>query len=655
MCGIAGFIDRARPPAEELRRRATWMARQMRLRGPDHQQGWADDTAGVGLGHARLSIIDLSAAANQPMVSRSSRFVLVFNGEIFNFRTLREALAREGAEFHTDSDTEVLLTSCERWGVERAVKAFVGMFAFALWDRQSRELTLVRDRLGIKPLYYGGLDKRFVFASELKPLAGFLAEARLDPVALGLLLRHGYIGAPRTIFRDLRKLPPGTILTVSADDPDSWNRAPRSYWDAAAFAIAGSLDPLPAEPEAICEPLLERLRESVQLRMIADVPVGAFLSGGVDSSLVTALMKEANAHVQTFSIGFDDAEFDESHHARQVAKYLGTDHVEFRVTAKDALDTLPDLPSLYDEPFADSSQIPTLLVCRLARRHVTVALTGDGGDELFGGYTRYRKGRELWSLIRRISPGVRNRVAQGLLPLLKVPPVGSYRAGQIWIDSQRIRTRGLRALDLASAPTEVEFYRRFMSLTYDPEALLLQGPDPSRTLLGSAEAWARLNDPISRMMAADQVTYLPGDILTKVDRASMGASLEARVPLLDHRVVETAWRVPATMRCRDGREKWVLREVLGRYLPRKLFERRKQGFAVPLARWLRGELRDWAEPLLSTERLTRDGVFRADVVQNVWQEHLAGRRISDALIWSVLMFQVWLDAWEARAGYRPRL
>lgn len=654
MCGIAGFIDRARPPAEELERRASWMAQQMRLRGPDHQQGWADGASGVGLGHARLSIIDLSTAANQPMVSRSSRFVLTFNGEIFNFKALRDVLAREGVEFHTDSDTEVLLNACEHWGVERAVRAFVGMFAFGLWDRQTRELTLVRDRLGIKPLYYGSRSDHFFFASELKPLAEFLADARLDPVAIGLLLRHGYIGAPRSIFRGLYKLPPATILTVSADDPESWSRAPRPYWDAGAFAIAGSLDPLPKAGDAICEPLLQQLRESVQLRMVADVPIGAFLSGGVDSSLVTALMKEARAEVQTFSIGFDDAEFDESHHAKQVASYLGTEHVEFRVTAKDAVDTLPDLPTLYDEPFADSSQIPTLLVCRLARRHVTVALTGDGGDELFGGYTRYRKARDLWSLVDCVGHGARNRLARGIRPLLNAPAPPSTPRGT-WLDSQRVRTRGFRALDLSTADSEAEFYRRFMSLTYDTEALLLQYPDPPRTLLGGAETWSRLPDPISRMMAADQVTYLPGDILTKVDRASMGASLEARVPLLDHRVVEMAWRVPPAMRCHDGREKWVLRELLGRFLPRRLFERRKQGFAVPLARWLRGELREWAEPLLSERRISQDGVFRADVVQTLWREHLQERRISDALIWSVLMFQAWLDAWEARAGYRPRL
>jgi asparagine synthase (glutamine-hydrolysing) len=589
------------------------------------------------------------------MVSDTGDLVLVFNGEIFNFLELRDELQGSGVEFKTRSDTEVLLACCQQWGVERTVRRLVGMFAFAVWDRRLRTLTLARDRLGIKPLYYGVVAGSFVFASELKALSDVLSAAHLDPSAIAALLRHGYIGAPATIFSELKKLEPSATLVVRGDDSSTWTATPTKYWNATRVAIAGVLDPLPISDEST-ERLLQTMRTAVRDRMVADVPLGAFLSGGIDSSLVTALMAETKAEVRTFSIGFDDSKFDESRHAARVAKHLHTDHTEFRVSARDALNVLPLLPRLYDEPFADSSQIPTYLVCMLARQYVTVALTGDGGDELFGGYTRYRRAARVWGILQRLPTAARATIAgSGKRFLDQEHELDSvFRLLPTELEPWRLRTRTARVADLLSAPTQAEFYRRFVSLTDKPDELLIC-KELQPASFGDNEAWTDLPTAVERMMATDIVTYLPGDILTKVDRASMGASLEARVPLLDHRLVELSWRTPLTQKSHRGKDKWVLRELLARYLPRELFERGKQGFAIPLASWLRGELRSWADPLLSPSALAGDGIFDVSKVVQAWSDHTSRRRSCEAQLWSVLMFQAWLDAWESDWGYRPGL
>jgi asparagine synthase (glutamine-hydrolysing) len=605
----------------------------------------------VALGHARLSIIDLSADGHQPMTSSSGRFTLVFNGEIYNFMELRRELSALGFRFRSRSDAEVLLVACEVWGVDQAVKRSVGMFAFALWDHDARVLTLARDRLGKKPLYYGQLQGCFAFASELKALSELLPGAHLDPLAIAHLLRWSYIGEPRSIFSEVKKLLPGTMLSVRAGEP-AHQVSPISYWDAAEAAIRGERFPLVDGHEPVLEALLERLREAVQSRLIADVPLGALLSGGIDSSLICALMVEARSRVRTFSIGFAEAGFDEAPHAAKVARHLGTEHTEFRVGASDALSLVDELPRLYDEPFADSSQVPTYLVCKLARQHVTVALTGDGGDELFGGYTRYRHVSKAWTLTNLLPYSLRRTLARARA--LDEPLGRALRSLPESVSSSRFRNRLLRSSELLRARSEAEFYSSFVAIWEDPDGLLAQ-PVQLPKVLGDRRTWAALSHPANRMMAADVVSYLPGDILTKVDRASMGASLEARSPLLDHRVAEFAFRLPGEHKIRGGQGKWHLRRLLARYLPGELFERPKQGFSIPLGRWLRCELKPWANSHLSPDRLHKDGVFEPTAVHQLWNDHLSGRTNAPALCWSVLALQSWLDRWESDYGFRPAL
>lgn len=627
------------------------MATRMRLRGPDHQAAWAEPATGVAMGHARLSIIDLSPDGHQPMTSVSGRFTMVFNGEIYNFRDLRQELLARGTQFRSRSDGEVLLAACEEWGVENAVRRAIGMFAFALWDHEARRLTLARDRLGKKPLYYGHLDGCFAFASELKALTEMLAGAHLDLSAVAHLLRWGYIGAPLSIFREVKKLMPGTTLSVDANAL-AVEPTPIPFWDATEVALRGALSPNRDAPEQAAEALLVHLREAVQSRLVADVPLGALLSGGIDSSLVCALMAEVNPGVRTFSAGFAEADFDEAPHAAKVARHLGTEHTEFRVSAADALSLVDELPTLYDEPFADSSQIPTYLVCKLAREHVTVALTGDGGDELFGGYDRYRYIGNAWSLARLVPHLLRANVARSgaveylLSTLGRTLPEGAL--------PPRFTNRLLRGRELLSARSEAEFYASFVAVWEEPSKLLTrQAPLPQ--VLGSPQAWASIPHSAGRMMAADAVSYLPGDILTKIDRASMGASLEARSPLLDHRVAEFALGLPGEDKMRGGRGKWHLRHLLARFVPSELFERPKQGFSIPLEHWLRSELRPWADSLLSPAHLQKDGIFEPTTVRQLWSNHANGRTNASSLIWSVLSIQSWLERWETDHGFRPAL
>ena len=655
MCGIAGLWDAAHHfPADENLATVRGMTRALHRRGPDDEGFFQDAAAGIALGHRRLSVIDLSPEGHQPMTSASGRYVMVYNGEVYNHDAMRRELAARGAGFRGHSDTEVMLAAIEQWGLEAAVKRFIGMFAFALWDRRERSLSLVRDRLGIKPLYCGWVGSRFVFASELKAitrLPGF--DNAIDRDALCLLLRHNYINAPYSIYQGIRKLVPGTWVTVSADmartssNDAALAAATRTYWSAREVAEAGVADRLHLSDAEATDALERVLRDAVALRMEADVPLGAFLSGGVDSSLVVALMQAQSARpVQTFSIGFREKGYDEAVHAGAVAKHLGTEHHELYVTAQDALDVVPKLPGIFDEPFSDSSQIPTFLLSQLARRQVTVSLSGDGGDELFGGYLRYFKARDIERCLGWMPDRMRGHAARSL-----TRHAGFYEsllAGVNRCLPARARLKrpkskvGVLAGMLQAGPQE-ERYRLLMSHVRNPASIVLHAREPA-TELSDPLLGPGVSESIERMMYSDLVTYLPGDILTKVDRASMAVSLEARVPLLDHRVVEFAWRVPIAQKVRRGQGKWLLRQVLYRHVPRQLIDRPKQGFGVPIGVWLRGPLRDWAEALLGERRLREEGYFDPAYVRKLLADHVAGRVNEGGRLWDVLMFQAWLSA-----------
>ena len=646
MCGLAGCWAPGR--GEDLREAGLAMADALAHRGPDGSGVWVEGEAGLALGHRRLSIIDLSEDGAQPMVSASGRYVIAYNGEVYNFAAIRRELDAGGFSpaYRGHSDTEVILAAMEAWGVEGAVRRFVGMFAFALWDRRDRVLSLVRDRLGIKPMFYGWSGGALLFGSELKALRAHPAwRGEVDRGALALLLRHNCIPAPYSIYQGVHKLPPGSILTLRSPAPDSAEPVP--YWSAREVAQRGSADPFRGgDAEAIGE-LDALLRDAVGLRMIADVPLGAFLSGGVDSSVVVALMQaQSDRPVKTFSIGSHNRQFDEAQHARAVAEHLGTEHTELYVTPEEARSVIPSLPEMFDEPFADSSQIPTFLVSRLARQHVTVSLSGDGGDELFAGYNRHVWGERLWNRVGHIPNRARGAIGRALASrspeswnrlYQRVEPVVPARMRQ--------RMPGYKVHKLAevlNARTPEALYRSLASHWKHPEQLVPGAAEPATALTDPRRA-AALPGFTERMMYMDLVTYLPDDILTKVDRASMAVSLEARVPLLDHRVVEFAWRLPLSMKLRSGQGKWILRQVLDRYVPRTLIERPKMGFGIPLGEWLRGPLREWAEALLDERTLREGGFFDPAPIRRGWSEHLAGKRDAEYHLWTVLMFQAWLQ------------
>jgi len=640
MCGITGFWGPAGRTG--LRATARAMANAIRHRGPDDNGEWYDEHAGIALAHRRLSILDLSPEGRQPMTSPSGRYVIVFNGEVYNFEELRAQLP--GYRWRGHSDTEVMLAAFETWGIERAVRAFVGMFAFALWDTQERELYLVRDRLGIKPLYYGRCKQYLLFGSELKAMCVHPSfDAEIDRGAVALLMRHNYVPHPYSIYRGIRKLVPGTILRVpwGGDLPD-----PKPFWSAREVAEAGVDNRFANDPRAAVEALDELLRDATRLRMIADVPLGAFLSGGIDSSAVVALMQaQSTRPVRTFSIGFAEQGYNEAPFAAEVARHLGTDHTELYVTPAEAQAVVPKLPEYFDEPFADSSQIPTFLVSALARQHVTVSLSGDGGDELFAGYPRYVLANQIWGSIQRFPMSARRMVAAGVRSISADTWNTVFRkTGTLLPERIRRRRPGEqmhRFADTFAADSPETIYRRIVS-HWDPPEVVLDAVEPP-TALTDAGRQANLPDFMSRMMFLDLVSYLPDDILTKVDRASMAVSLEARVPLLDHRVVEFAWRLPMSLRIRNRQEKWLLRQVLFKYVPRKLVERPKMGFGMPVGDWLRGPLREWGEALLQPSRLAQQGFLDPQIVQKAWREHLSGRSNWQYHLWDVLMFQAWLE------------
>ncbi len=630
MCGIAGLFDRIKWGDAEIAARVARMNATIVHRGPDGEGVWCDAEAGIGLGHRRLAIIDLSEHGRQPMVSASGRWVLSFNGEIYNFRDLRAELESQGVHFSGNSDSEVLLEACARWGVEKAVKRAAGMFAFALWDRVERRVWLARDRLGIKPLYWASVGNSFYWASELTAIEVVAGDRlRIDQNAVATVLRHGYIPAPLSIWREIHKLEPATLLSIDA----SGQIEVKPYWRLADAVSHGMADPIRDMDEGT-EALDTLLKRVVSEHMISDVPLGAFLSGGIDSSLVTSIMQSLSSRkVKTFSIGFEKAELDEAPHARAVAKHLGTDHTELYVSEQDAIDVVGRLGRIYDEPFADSSQIPTFLVSQLARRDVTVALSGDGGDENFAGYTRYPRAMELNRMASRA------RMVAGVFApvILKSADIGEANGSDR--TGRRLRRIGRYLADTK----EAEFYRNTLSQCLNGDAWVKDG---DAGLL--ARYWpgipASLDDgelSIAQMQYIDTLTYLPDDILVKVDRASMAVSLEARVPLLDHRVVELAWRMSPDLKWNAGVGKRVLREVLNRYVPKNLYERPKMGFGVPLDNWLTGPLKDWGASMLSKERLEEVGIVHPARVARYWDDLQAGRPHFSTILWSVLSLTTW--------------
>lgn len=625
MCGIAGFVDvKKMRDAESLRAHLKAMTDSLQHRGPDGDGAWVQNH--VALGHRRLAIVDLSDSGRQPMVSSSGRYVIVFNGEIYNFQDIRVDLESRGVRFKGTSDTEVMLESFEIWGVEDAIPRFAGMFACALYDLKDRVLHLFRDRLGKKPLYIGYAGDDFAFASELKAffaLPGFSAVE--EEKARHLFIRHNFIPAPWSIYKGVFKLPqahrlslPLNDLTATRNAADFLSRA-RPYWDRQSLS---SQQIATRNEHETLEELDSLLQLATRQRMIADVPLGAFLSGGIDSSLTVAMMqKQASRPVKTFSIGFSEASHNESEYARAVARHLGTDHTEFTVTPEEARSVIPHLPDIYDEPFADASQIPTWHVCRLARQQVTVALSGDGGDEGFGGYNRYL-------LARYVFP------ALGVVPLKLRQSLGRWQSRT---GHQNVR----RLLEVSGAVDSSDFYRRIFSYWQNTSTVLQQGAALDielPTYQGSI---------VRHMMMADTAFYLPDDILVKVDRASMAVSLETRAPLLDHRVLEFAWTLPDHMRIRNGKGKWILRRLLARYVPDELFERPKRGFGVPLGAWLRGPLAPWMQDFLGHEHLRQQGLFRPDIVQAMVSQHLAGSHDWSYRLWGLLMYQSWHRRWMA--------
>ncbi len=642
MCGLTGIFDPrvSAPLAETLRA----MTDRQAHRGPDGDGHWCDEAAGIALGHRRLSIIDLSPAGAQPMASPCGRYVIAYNGEVYNAEDIRAELAAAGytPDYRGHSDTEVMLAAISHWGLRPALERFIGMFAFALWDREERRLTLARDRLGIKPLYWGEDGDLFLFASELKSFhahPGF--RPRVDRGALAAFMRYNYVPAPASIYKGVFKLEPGCLLTKQADGPARVER----YWDLRRIAREGQAAPRDLADAAAIDEADQLIGDAVKRRMVSDVPLGAFLSGGIDSSTVAALMQaHSDRPVKTFSIGFDVDGFDEAPHAAAVAKHLGTDHTELYVDPKQALDVIPQLPDFYDEPFADSSQIPTYLVSALTRQHVTVALSGDGGDEGFAGYTRYSWGDLLRRRTGRIPRPLRAAAARmiyllgeegwdrvlSILPASKLPSHPGQKMHKL--------------ADVLAQPDDMALFRRLITAWRDPAALV---PGAVETPTVAWDDTARDDVPafMECMQMLDTLTYLPDDILTKVDRASMAVSLEARVPLLDHRVVEFAWSLPRRLRVRDGQGKWVLRRVLDRYVPPAITERPKMGFGIPVDHWIKGPLRDWAEDLLSTEALAEGGLLDPAPIRHAWGEHLAGTRNRTTELWSVLMFQAWRRRW----------
>lgn len=634
MCGICGFIDLSHPAEKKLEMTVAKMSDAITHRGPDDHGVWVDQECGVALGHRRLSILDLSTQGRQPMISHSGRYVIVYNGEIYNFKALKSLLAAKGYTFQGHSDTEVLLAAIEDWGLEKTLQDCNGMFAFALWDRKERTLHLARDRMGKKPLYYGWAGQSFVFSSELKAFHRHPSfEPAIDHDVLALYCRHNYIPAPWSIYKNIYKLTPASFVSLSFTGPQALAAGQpvqdriTQYWNIRHLAEQGEQEPLTDSIDEATDTLEPLLREAVKSRMIADVPLGAFLSGGIDSSLIVALMQNQSSRpVKTFSIGFEEASCDETHYAKKVAGHLGTEHTEFFVSAKEALATIPRLPQMFDEPFADPSAIPTWHVANLARQHVTVALSGDGGDEAFAGYTRYLRGQKLIKML--LMP----KAVRGMTSLI---------LSNIPIEAHQKLSKLIAVLE---ADNEDDFYRQIMSYWHTPEKLV-RGAKETQSVFTDQGHSPALTQSVNRMAYWDMISYLPDDILAKVDRTSMSVGLEARNPLLDYRVIEFSQKLPLSLKIENGNGKRVLRKLLSRYLPEHLFERPKQGFGIPHGEWLRGPLREWAEDLLSEDTMNRQGFFDTALVRDRWKRHCESGQDWSYQLWGILMFQAWYAHW----------
>ena len=639
MCGITGFIDFSRRARRDfLLGTVEQMATTLYHRGPDSAGMWADENCGAALGFRRLAILDLSVEGEQPMKSEDGRFTIVFNGEIYNFIELRDELEKLGHKFRGHSDTEVILAAFVEWDIEPTIKRLNGMFAIALWDSAKEEITLIRDRIGKKPLYYGVFDNTLVFGSELKSLRAHPDFRReVDRESLALYLKFGYVPSPHSIYQNVKKLSPGCFLKIGTKQKEIGEQTP--YWSLRKIAVDGANNPFDGSEDEIFAEFETLMLDSVKRRMLSDVPLGAFLSGGTDSSTIVALMQaQSSKPVKTFTIGFHEADYNEAENAKRVAEYLKTEHHEMYVSSQQALDVIPKLPTFYDEPFADSSQIPTFLVAQLARSEVTVSLSGDGGDELFCGYGHYFTANDLWenlkhlpTPIRRATSTVLNSTISAAGNILPVAKQSGRRSS--------LRTRLVMLSEVMTAKDSIGLYTNLRSLWQHPEKILLDGHRGADDSLKSPDS---LNFQQS-MMLADATHFLPDDILVKVDRASMAVSLEVRAPLLDYRVIEFAWRVPFSLKNHNGQGKWLLKKLLNKYVPQEITDRRKMGFDVPIFYWLRKELREWAENLLDETRLQREGFFNPQAVKKKWQEHISGERNHQHSLWAILMFQAWLD------------
>lgn len=647
MCGINGIFNNGNIESSKLA--LNRMNRALEHRGPDAYGTWFDNRANLSLGHCRLAIQDISDAGSQPMHSQCGRYVIVFNGEIYNHLLLRKKLNNECLlSWKGHSDTETILAAFCHWGIKKTLDNLVGMFAIALWDRHKQLLTLIRDRIGEKPLYWGWQGNNFYFSSELKALkANPHFQPEIDRDSIALLLRHNCIPAPYSIYKGIYKLEPGHYVQLPLSNLAQAQKAkPTAYWSFNSIVESGLEDPFKGSAKQAIEILEKALLTSVAEQMISDVPLGAFLSGGIDSSTIAALMQaQSSKPVKTFTIGFNDEAYNEAKHAKAVAKYLGTDHTELYIQASDALAVIPKLPDIYCEPFADSSQIPTFLVSQLASQHVKVALSGDGGDELFGGYNRYLMAQDIWRKSRKFPQVVRKLISKIILTL----PPSSWetifsRLKPALPQSLQVRTVGDKSHKLArvlALDTDYEYYQHLISQWQQPHDIVIGANEP-QTLISNHKAWPNTDSFQHTMMAIDAQTYMVDDILVKVDRAAMANSLETRVPFLDHRIVELAWKMPLEYKIRNGEGKWLLKQVLFRHLPKELIERPKMGFAIPLDDWLRTSLRDWAEDLLDENTLKAQGYFHSEPIRKMWQQHLSGQYNRQHQLWTILMFQAWL-------------
>ncbi|MFY0214355.1 asparagine synthase (glutamine-hydrolyzing) [Bacillus cereus] len=650
MCGFTGYVTRNSNYSEkEMLEDLLQMNNSIIHRGPDSGGTWINAERGIALGHRRLAIVDLTPEGHQPMYSNSGRYVIVFNGEIYNFQKLKEKIIAYSPEyaskFRGNSDTEVILASIELFGIEKAVDSFIGMFAFSIFDLKENKLHLVRDRVGEKPLYYGWNNNHFLFGSELKSIVAHPhCHKEINRNALTLYLRHNYIPAPYSIYEGINKLEPGKHLIL---DLNSYKEEIRTYWSFENIITQGIYSKNNKSEDDILEELEWLIKDSVKQQMLADVPLGAFLSGGIDSSTIVALMQQQSSKpVKTFSMGFNEDAYNEAQYAKEVARYLGTDHTEMYVTPQEALNVIPKLPVLYDEPFSDSSQIPTFLVSQLAKQHVTVSLSGDAGDELFGGYSRYQLGANSWGKLGRIPEVLRT----GGATALKGISVDNWNRYFNWLSPMLAKTGRRGAVgDKMHKIAEVigvkdfdEFYQRLISHWKNPDEIIINGKEPNYAFT-DLNRKLKLENPHQNMMYLDSITYLPDDILVKVDRAAMGVSLETRVPFLDHRIIEFAWKMPNSMKIREGTGKWALRQVLYKHVPQNLIDRPKKGFGVPIDQWLRGPLKEWCEYLLDGKRLNDQGILNPEPILQKWKEHKEGTRDWHYYLWDILMLQAWIE------------